>query len=172
MPYVTSEIYDKLPFKDSENIMISDYPKYNKKLIYEDETESVEHLINFIKVFRNIKQENNIGKDFKVKLNTEFDQLIIKMLKLDDHIVDNDLEITKYNVTNNYYSLDLYYEKVVSDEDKKNLEKQILTLQSNIARREKLLANPGYLNKAPKELVESEKEKLASEKELLQKLMK
>ena len=94
------------------------------------------------------------------------------MLKLDGHIVDNDLEITKYNVTNNYYSLDLYYEKVVSDEDKKNLEKQIITLQSNIARREKLLANPGYLNKAPKELVESEKEKLASEKELLQKLMK
>ena len=33
-------------------------------------------------------------------------------------------------------------------------------LKNNIARREKLLSNPGYLNKAPKNLVEEEKKKL------------
>ncbi len=171
MPYVTDEIYDKLPFKDSENIMISEYPKYNKKLIFENEEEEVEHIIDFIKIFRNVKQENGIGKDFQVKLNSKFDDLIIKMLKLEEHITNKNLEITKYHVTNNYYSLDLYYEKVLTGEDKKNQEKQLETLKSNIARREKLLANEGYLKNAPKELVESEKEKLKNERELLAKLM-
>ena len=171
MPYVTDELYDKLPFKDSENIMISKYPTFNKKLIFEDSLEHVEHLIDFIKVFRNTKQENNIGSDFKVKLQSNFDDIILKILKLNEHIITSDLNITKYNVTNNYYTLDLYYEKVLTDEDKLLQQKQIENLKNSIARREKLLANEGYLNKAPKELVESEREKLQNEKDLLEKLL-
>ena len=171
MPFVTDEIYDKLPFKDATNIMISKYPKYSKKYLYEEEME-VEHIIEFIKVFRNIKQENNVGASYKVKLRSDLPEIIIKMLKLEEHIVDEELAITKYNVTNNYYTLDLYYEKVLTKEDILLQEKQIENLKNSIARREKLLSNPGYLNKAPKELVASEKEKLASEKELLEKLSK
>ena len=169
MPYVTDEIYDKLPFKDSENIMISCYPTYSKKYIFDCEIE-FDRIIDFIKVFRNIKQENNIGKDFKVKLEN-VDDLIIKMLKLTDHIVESDLDITKYHITNTYYSLDLYYEKVLTEEDRLLKEKQIETLKSNISRREKLLSNPGYVNKAPKALVEGEKIKLEEEKLLLEKLL-
>ena len=33
MPYVTEEIYSMLPNKDAESIMISEYPKYTKKLV-------------------------------------------------------------------------------------------------------------------------------------------
>ena len=171
MPYVTDEIYEKLPFKDAENIMISKYPVYSKKYIFDDELLEVEHIIDFIKVFRNTKQENNISKDFKVKL-INVDDLIIKMLKLTDNIIDTKLDITKYHITNNYYSLDLYYEKVVTEEELKLKEKQIETLKSNILRREKLLSNEGYVNKAPKALVEGEKIKLEEEKNLLEKLLK
>ncbi len=169
MPYVTDEIYDKLPFKDQENIMISKYPIYDKKMIFKEE-EEVNHIIDFIKVFRNIKQEQGIGKEFKVKLNSKFDDLIIKMLKLESHIIDKELNITKYNVTNNYYTLDLYYEKQETENDRILKEKQIESLKNSISRREKLLSNEGYLTKAPKELVENEKIKLKEEKELLEKL--
>ena len=41
-----------------------------------------------------------------------------------------------------------------------------------IARREKLLANEGYIKNAPKNIVEEEKEKLAKEKEELAKIKK
>ena len=47
------------------------------------------------------------------------------------------------------------------------LEKEKMTLESNIARREKLLSNPGYVNNAPKNLVEEEKIKLENEKKEL-----
>ena len=150
--------------------MISNYPESNNELIFENEEELVNHIIDFIKTFRNIRQENNIGSDYKIKLETKLDDLIIKMLKLDSHITEDNLEITKYHVTNNYYSLDIYYEKVLTEEDIKLKEKQIETLKNNILRREKLLNNEGYLNKAPKELVESERQKLEEERNLLEKL--
>jgi valyl-tRNA synthetase len=139
-------------------------------MIFNEEEMEIEHIIDFIKVFRNIKQENNIGKEFKIKIENS-DDLIIKMLKLTDHITEESIEMTKYHITNNYYSLDLYHEKVLTENDRLLKEKQIETLKSNIARREKLLSNPGYVNKAPKELVESEKEKLENEKTLLEKLL-
>ena len=169
MPFVTDEIYNMLPVKDSSNIMISKYPEYDKKYIFKSSYSKIEQIISFVKVFRNIKQENNIGHDFKVKFDS-LDPLIIKILKLDDNITDQELDITKYKVTNNYYTLDLYYEKVISEEDKLLKQKQIESLKNSIARREKLLSNEGYLNKAPKELVLSEKEKLEQEKTLLLKL--
>ena len=52
------------------------------------------------------------------------------------------------------------------------INKEIETLKSNIARREKLLSNPGYVNKAPKNLVDSEKEKLEMEKNKLEELLR
>ena len=49
MPYVTDEIYNILPIKDAEDIMISEYPKYSKKYIFEDEEKVVDDQIAFIK---------------------------------------------------------------------------------------------------------------------------
>ena len=170
MPFVSEEIYDMLPIKDSISIMISNYPEVDKKLIFKDAYLKVEQIIDFVKVFRNIKQENNIGHDFKVKITTT-DPLIIKILKLDDKITEEELNITKYHISNNIYTLDMYYEKIITEEEQKLKEKQIETLKANILRREKLLSNEGYLNKAPKELVLSEQEKLKQEKALLETLV-
>ena len=138
----------------------------------EKEEEEVTHIVDFIKLFRNVKQENNIGKDFKVKFNTNIPDLVIKMLKLESHITEKDINTTKYPVTDNYYSLDIYYEKELTEGDKKLLENQIENLKSSIARRQKLLSNEGYLTKAPKELVDGEREKLKEEENLLEKLLK
>lgn len=173
MPFVTEEIYQKLPIKDSESIMISNYPEYDKTLVFNNDHNKFEEIVDFVKIFRNIKQENNIPKDAKVIINNnENYDLIIKMLKLSDNIINEPLNITKFNVSNNTFNMDIFYEKVLTEEDKLALEKQIETLRSNISRREKLLSNHGYVSKAPANLVEQERQKLAEEKELLDKLTK
>ena len=172
MPMVTEEIYLKLPLHKDKSIMISDYPKYNKDLVFKKEYEKIDYMIDFIRNFRNIKAENNMTKDLKVLIKNDEDySLIIKMLKLDENLVNEELEITKFNVSNKVYNVDIFYEKQITEADIKEREKQIETLKSNIARREKLLSNEGYLNKAPKNLVEEEKKKLELEKETLEKLM-
>ncbi len=167
MPYVTDEIYDMLPIHD-ESIMISSYPVYNKKYVFNKEYNSYLEKLEFIKVFRNVKLENKIGKDFYVNITLDNDyELIFKLLRINKDNIGNKGN-NKVRVIYNNYSLDIYYD--AKEEDKEVLLKQIESLKNSIKRRKTLLSNEGYLNKAPKELVEKERETLKMEEEKLKKL--
>jgi len=172
MPFVTEEIYNMLPIKTHESIMISNYPKVNNQNIFNNETEKIDYLIDFIRMFRNVKLENNLPKDIKVKINNNEDYtLISKLLKLENFITEEE-NITKYNVSNSLYNIDIFYEKQVTEEELKLKEKQIESLKQSIERRKKLLSNENYVAKAPKQLVETEKQKLEEEENALEQLVK
>ena len=160
-----------LPIKEQESIMISEYPKYDKNFVFKDEEKAVESKIDFIKAFRNVKTENNIPKDAKVLINTD-DEIIIKMLKLQDVRVDSELTIKAYNVSVDDYKATIFYEKEESAEDLAAKQKQIDDLKASIARREKLLSNENYVNKAPANIVQMDREKLEEEKNKLAELVK
>ena len=171
MPYVTDELYNNLPIHE-ENIILSKYPEYNKDEIFTKECEEFDNIIEFIKVFRNVKLENKIGKDFGIKINSDDDySLIFKLLRinLDEH---TKISGTKYTCIYKNYNIDLYYEKEITEEDIMLKNKQISDLEGSISRRKNLLSNENYLNKAPKELVEKEKNTLKAEEEKLAKLKK
>ena len=68
MPFVTEEIYGMLPIKDSESIMISKYPEYNKKFIFNTEKEIVEEKIDFIRSFKMLKKKMIFLKTLKLIL--------------------------------------------------------------------------------------------------------
>ena len=173
MPYVTDEIYTKLPVKEYDDIMISEYPKYNKKYIFTSEEKAVDDQIEFIKNFRNIKAENNITKDMKVMFDTEDDnELIINMLKIKDNIIRKPLGIKTYKVFSNRVKAQIFFEKVETKADKLAKEATIKILTASIERREKLLANENYVNKAPANIVELDRQKLAEEKKKLEELLK
>ncbi len=169
MPYVTDELYNSLPIHE-ENIILSKYPEYNKDEIFTKECEEFDNIIEFIKVFRNVKLENKIGKDFGIKINSNDDySLIFKLLRInpDEH---TNITGTKYTCIYKNYNIDLYYDKEITEEDIMLKNKQISDLEASIARRKNLLSNENYLNKAPKELVEKEKNTLKDEEEKLAKL--
>ena len=173
MPYVTDEIYSMLPVKESEDIMISTYPKYNKKYIFEEEEKAVDDQIEFIKNFRNIKAENNITKDMKVMFDTEDDNnLIINMLKIKENIIQKPLGIKAYKVFSSRVKAQIFFEKVETEADKLAKDAQIKILTDSINRREKLLANENYVNKAPAKIVELDRQKLVEEKKKLEALLK
>ncbi len=172
MPYVTEEIYQMLPIKE-ESIMISKYPKYNKKYIFKDEEISVDDDIEFIKQFRNIKAQNNMTKDLKVMFNSENNnELIIKMLKIKDNIIEKPLNIKSYQVFSKNTNAKVFFEKVESEEDIKLKNDKINELKASIQRREKLLSNENYVNKAPQNIVEMDRQKLEDEKKKLEELLK
>ena len=173
MPYVTDEIYSMLPVKEAEDIMISTYPKYDKKLVFTTEEKAVDDAVEFIKSFRNIKAENNITKEMKVMFDTTDDNdLIVKMLKLDDNLVDKPLGIKAYKVFSSRVKATIFFEKAETEADKIAKEAQIKLLTDSIARREKLLTNENYVNKAPTNIVELDRKKLAEEKQKLAELLK
>ena len=171
MPYVTEEIYQMLPIKDNESIMISEYPKYTKKLIFEEEEKAVDDAVEFIKKFRNIKAENNMTKDLKVMFDTTDDNnLIIKMLKLDNNLISKPTGAKAYKVFSNRIKATIFFDKIETSADKKLKENQIELLKKSIVRREKLLANQNYVNKAPEHIVNMDREKLEEEKKKLMEL--
>ena len=172
MPFVTEEIYQMSPVKDKESIMISDYPLYDEQLVFDKEKDMVEDYVQFIKEFRTVKAENNITKDMKVMFETPVDPLIIKVLRIEDNIIDKPLDIKSYKVLSKNIKATIYYEKEESEDDKLLKEKEIADLKASIERREKLLSNENYVNKAPANIVELDKKKLEEEKARLAELCK
>ena len=173
MPYVTEEIYSKLPVKDSESIMISSYPVYNDKEIYESDYDDVTKVIADLTLIRNLKVANGVKKDAKVQLETSHDlEYIYKsQLKISDsNLVTKDDDLSKYQTISYQSSLvqiTYYFENEVNIEQIKD---EINKLKKSIERREKLLSNENYVNKAPKNIVDMDRQKLADEKEKLQSL--
>ena len=172
MPFVTEEIYSMLPIKDNKSIMISNYPKYEKKYIYDKEEKDVTKLLEFITLFRNKKLENNIGKEFKVKTNNT-NKLLLNMLKINDKIIAKDIDSSKIDVNLYDISMSIYYD------DNGNKEKYLEELNNNkkkleasILRRQKLLSNENYVSKAPSNIVEQEKLNLKLELEKLENINK
>ena len=173
MPFVTEEIYQMLPVKDSESIMISEYPKYTKKYVFELEESVMDDAVEFIKNFRNIKAENKITKELKVMFDTSDDnELIVKMLKIKDNVVKKPLGIKAYKVFSERVKARIFFEKVETEAEKISREAQIKVLETSIARREKLLSNENYVNKAPANIVENDRKKLEEEKKKLEELLK
>ena len=173
MPFVTEEIYQMLPVKDSDSIMISEYPKYSKKYIFESEERAVDDSVEFIKRFRNIKAENNITKEMKIMFDTEDDnELIVKMLKLDSNLVKKPLGMKAYKVFSNRVKATIFFEKIETEAEKKLKQEQIKILTASVERRKKLLSNENYVKKAPAQIVELDRKKLAEEEAKLAQLTK
>ena len=171
MPYVTEEIYQMLPVKEVESIMISKYPKSTKKYVFLEEERIVDDEVEFIKNFRNVKAENNMTKEMKVMFDTTDDnELIIKMLKLQDNLVTEPLGMKAYKVFSKRVKAQIFFEKAMSEADKLLEMKQIEVLRASIARREKLLSNENYVKKAPQNIVDMDRQKLEEEKKKLAEL--
>ena len=173
MPFVTEEIYSMLPVKEAESLFMSDYPKYTKKLVFELEENVIDDQIEFIKNFRNIKAENNITKEAKVMFDTDDDnELIVKMLKISDNLVKEPTGEKAYKVFSNRVKAQIFFERIETEAEKNLKEATIVSLKQSIERREKLLSNENYVNKAPLNIVELDRQKLEEEKKKLEELTK
>jgi len=174
MPYVTEEIYEMLPLKEADSIMISSYPTFKEEEIFELEEEKLNHVLEDIVAVRNLKATNKITKDALVKIacSEELKPIYFSQLKIkEEHIVnstpDGKSEVS-YQSTN--IKLTYYFETEKVDEN--ILQEEIKALEASIIRREKLLANENYINKAPSNVVELDRKKLREEKEKLMHLKK
>ncbi len=166
MPFVTEEIYKMLPIKEYESIMLSDYPKVSDSYI--KEKEELDKIIEDIVSIRNLIQKNNITKSATVKYEiNKYSDIYISQLKLNKYEIKDIESSVNYNSKN--INISFYEEKEI---DNSKLEEEINKLKSSIERREKLLSNENYVNKAPANIVEMDRKKLLEEKERLTNLLK
>ena len=183
MPFVTEKIYMQL-YHNDESIMISKWPEYTESLSFEKEEEQIEKLKTIIVGIRNLRTNLNVHPSKKSKLifvtKTANDMLkessaMIQKLGFANEI---DIQENKENIPQNAMSvladgIEVYipFEELVDLEaEKQRLQGEKEKLLSEVARGEKMLSNPGFVNKAPEAKINEEKAKLAKYKEMLEKV--
>ena len=172
MPFVTEEIYSNFEIKDTELLLQSDYPTYNKKQIYSDITKEIDNMLEYVTLFRNKKLENKISNDIEI-IDYNKNTLLNKMLKLEDKIVETPTYKDKLTIELYSYKFDIYFDNSKnSEEEKQKIQEEISKLEASIERRKKLLSNENYVNKAPEAIVNKEREDLAKEEHKLEILRK
>ena len=180
MPFITEEIYSKLYHKE-ESIMMTKFPEYKEELDFKKEEEMATEMMNIITEIRNIRSKMNVHPSKKTKLifvtKAAKDEIEKSEAFLEKLGFANKIEIqeTTENIPENAIAIlsknmevHIPFEELVDiEEEKKRLESEKKRLESEVQRGEKMLSNPGFINKAPETKINEEKEKLANYKELL-----
>ena len=183
MPFITTKIYQNL-ITDGKDLIIANWTTPKIKFSYDCEEEIVEKIKEIIIDIRNIRANMNIHPSKKAKLIfvtkkykeniQEAKDFILKLgfgeeLKIQENkegIKDNAISILLEGI-----ELYIPFEGLVDlREERKRLLQEKAKLQSEVERCEKMLSNPGFINKAPKTKIEEEKSKLAKYKEMLAKV--
>ena len=184
MPFITSKIYDNLVKYDDKDLMVSSWPE-KENIDYEKEEEFIEKIKDIIVEIRNIRATKNIHPSKKSRLifitnkyEQEIEEIKDILLKLGygsslEIKVDNK-EIPEDSINIIQEGIELYIPQeglIDKEEETKRLEEEKKRLEAEVLRCEKMLSNPGFVNKAPKAKVEEEQEKLKNYKDMLDKVL-
>ena len=151
------------------------------RFIFESEEKTVEELKKLIVEIRNIRTKMNVhpSKKSKLIIVTKNNQNEIKqseefLLKLgfSSEII---LQDTKQNIPQNAVSIVVgeieayipFEELVDIEKEKERLQGEIKKLESEVQRSNKMLSNPGFIQKAPEEKIKQERDKLEKYQEML-----
>ena len=179
MPFITSEIYSKLVRYNDKELMVSKWPKVKGELKFNQEEDLFEKLKRLIVEIRNIRSKMNVHPSKKAKLilvtnnDLEESKLFLEKLGFSEEIV---IQQTETGIPENAVSIVVddikafipFEELVDIKEEIERLENEKKRLVSEVERGEKMLSNPGFVNKAPEKKVNEEKEKLANYKQMLE----
>ncbi len=183
MPFVTSEIYSKLICFGTEDLIIAKWPKVRKEFAFDKEEEFIEKLKEIITEVRNVRANSNIHPSKKSELIFVTDKYEKEILEAQEFILKLafgekiSIKNEKKDIPENAISIlkdgiELYIplEQLVDmEEERQRLADEITRLEGEVARCEKMLSNPGFVNKAPEAKVQEEKNKLVNYTELLNK---
>ena len=183
MPFVTTEIYEKLIKFDEKNedLIVAQWSETKATFEFDEEEKFVESLKEIITEIRNVRANSNIHPSKKSELIFVTEKYEKEILEAQDFILKLGfgekivIQKDKTGIPENVISIlrdgiELYIpldQLVDIEEERKRLEEEIKRLEGEVARCEKMLSNPGFVNKAPEAKVQEEKGKLANYTELL-----
>ncbi|MDE6088217.1 MAG: valine--tRNA ligase, partial [Oscillospiraceae bacterium] len=181
MPFITEEIWQVL-VADGSMIMLAEYPVYDEKLNYAEQETAFEKIISAIKAVRNTRTELNVPPSVKAKLYIETqEQALFKNAELffqklasaseievAEHFTIPDCAGAVTDSARIFIPMDQLVDK---QKELARLAKEKEKVQKDIDFLSKKLNNPGFLAKAPENLVETEQKKLAKAQEKMNKIL-
>ena len=185
MPFVTSEIYSELVNYNDKELMMTHWPQIRRRVDYDENNDMIEALKEIIVEIRNIRASKNIHPSKKAdlifvteKYQEEIEEAKEFLLKLgfgkEIKILKDKKDIPTDSIQIITEGMELYMPLeglIDKEEEKKRQEEEKAKLEQEIARCEKMLSNPGFINKAPQSKIEEEKAKLEKYKTMLAKIL-
>ena len=183
MPFITEEIWQQLPHQ-GDSIMIQPWPHIQEKMLDKKIDQSMAALFEAINTIRNMRIELEVGLNEMVDVkisSTSKDTLklfnsasayiktLVKVgnLSLAEHYTQGKSEFVAI-VNDLHISIPLAASDI--EKQKVKISQRIEKTKTDIAIKEKMLANENFVKRAPKEIVEQEQEKLKGLGETLRKL--
>ena len=171
IPFITERIYSNLP--DSNGfLMLSEFPKYDAKCNYSVAVNEIEMVKEIIKTVRNVKAKTGAAPSKKITLYISTEKTaaikagsayIQKLAGVSEvKIIKNKSELTEKIVSQVIDKAELFIplgELVDFDKEIERIKKELENVDNEIARASGKLANKGFLDKAPKALVDAERAK-------------
>ena len=179
-PFITEKIYQSLPNKSCESIMIAPFPTVNKEYDFANECSLVEELKELIAKIRNIRAEYGVvpSKRITMYLTAQDERIktcdayFVKLCNIEQVIYGQapaNAKTVKAVGTAATCEIPLG-DLVDRDKEIERLNKELEKVNSDIAFTNGRLSNQGFVAKAPAQLVEAEKAKLAKFLDIQQQL--
>jgi len=183
MPFITEEIWQALPH-EGDFLMLQQWPEYREDLAFAEEEKALELVMDAIRAIRTRRAEMNVPPSKKAQLTVATAQqdvfaVGIPFLKRLGYasevaIVSADQApdaagqvVIVTHVAQLFIPLG---ELVDLEKEKARIEKELKKNSDELAKLNAKLANPGFVNKAPANVVEAEKERSAKLADLVAKL--
>ena len=176
MPFITEEIYQKLP-RDAESIMISAFPREDPALHFDAEAAEMEKIIALIKAIRARRTEMGVAPSRRAKLyivtkSTEtfadaapFFQKLAGASEVE--LVDSYADSTAVQIiTDSAVAYIPLADMIDFEAERKRLTTELEKNANEIKRVEAKLANEGFTSKAPAAVIEGERQKLEKYREV------
>ncbi len=171
MPFITEEIWQTLPH-EGKSVMVSEWPVYMEELAFSDAAEDFEKVMAAVKAIRNRRAEMNVPPSRKALLCVEtanedvFKAASSVLMRLaGGSSVEVGTEFTMPDAVRVVTDAATIYipmnELVDFTAELARLKKELETANKDKEFFEKKLNNPGFVAKAPKELVETQKSQLS-----------
>ena len=182
IPFITEEIYDNLPVKDAEDIMISAYPEYTRKHVFSKAANEINAVMKAIRSIRALRKDMNVSQTKKTAIYIVPSEGKEKMLKETavyieklangNEIVFGKPEVKSVSVVSDIGEFYIPLGELVDvKKEVERLTKELENTENEIARARGKLANAGFVAKAPAQLIENEKAKLQKYIELKEKIV-
>lgn len=182
IPFVTEEIYSKFAPKGSV-LMVQEWPSYNKHRVFRKEEAQFEGLREIISSIRNLRNEMNVVPSKKINAyviakDPKFIESAIAYIQKLAGVGEITLVEDRSGlgskvsaiVTHDAEILVPLGELIDEDKEKERINQEIEQTLQIIKKTEGLLANAGFVSKAPQKLIDNEKDKLQKANEKLAKL--
>ncbi len=184
MPFITEDIYQRLPCPDEESIMISNWPVTEKKANSKVE-EKMNLLMQVIQEARTLRSEIGIApqkginlwlrSSHKEKLNLlrENRSHIVNLVKTEKLIIGEKITKPTGSVSSFMDDIEIFIplkSLVDPDKERKRLKKNLETIEKELKDLEGKLLSQDFVRKAPPEIVGKEKEKSQSIRSRAEKL--